>query len=203
MRHSTTHDVSHLERVATKEEVRVDRDLIERAKLGDRDAYEAIGRVAANRLYTIAFRILREPDQADDAVQQTLVTIWRELPKLRDSDRFDAWTYRLVVRFCLAEARRQRGQQTRVKALALDGRTTDDTIGVAIRDEIERAFRRLSPEHRAVLVLHHYIGLPVADVADALGIPFGTAASRLHYAARAMRVALTSDETAIQTGQLA
>lgn len=179
----------------------MDRELVERAKHGDRAAYEAIGQLVADRLYLIAFRVLREPDQADDAVQRTLVTIWREIPKLRDPDRFDAWTYRLVIRFCMAEARRQRGQQSRIRALSLDPRTTDDTVRVAARDEIERAFRRLSPEHRAVLVLHHYVGLPVDEVASALGIPFGTAASRLHYAARAMRVALTSDDAAIQTGQ--
>ena len=181
--------------------MRVDRELVERAMHGDREAYEAIGRLTVDRLYTIAFRILREPDQADDAVQQTLVTIWREIPKLRDPERFEAWSYRLVVRFSVAEGRRQRGQQARIKALALDSRTFDDTVGVAARDEIERAFRRLSPDHRAVLVLHHYVGLPVDEVADMLGIPFGTAASRLHYAARAMRAALKNDETAIQTGQ--
>ena len=181
----------------------MDRELVERAKQGDREAYEAIGLLTADRLYSIAFRILREPDQADDAVQQTLVTIWREIPKLRDPDRFEAWTYRLVVRFCLAESRRQRGQDARVKELALEWRTADDTALVAVRDEIERAFRRLTPEHRAVLVLHHYVGLPVTEVAETLGIPFGTAASRLHYAARAMRTALTTDETALTTGQLA
>jgi RNA polymerase sigma-70 factor, ECF subfamily len=181
----------------------VDRELVERARHGDREAYEVLGRAAADRLYPVAYRILREADQADDAVQQTLVAIWREIPKLRDPDRFEAWTYRLVVRFCLAEARRQRGQEARVKALALDVRSADDTIRVAARDEIERAFRRLTPEHRAVLVLHHYVGLPVNEVAETLGIPFGTAASRLHYAARAMRAALTTDETALPTGQLA
>jgi RNA polymerase sigma-70 factor (ECF subfamily) len=183
--------------------MRVDRELVERARHGDREAYEVLGRFAADRLYPVAYRILRESDQADDAVQQTLVAIWREIPKLRDPDRFEAWTYRLVVRFCLAEARRQRRQDARVKALRLEARTVDDTTGVAIRDEIERAFKRLTPEHRAVLVLHHYVGLPVNEVAVALGIPFGTAASRLHYAARAMRVALTTDEPAMQTGQLA
>ena len=182
----------------------MDRELVERAKLGDRGAYEVLGRLAANRLYPIAYRILREPDQADDAVQQTLVTIWRELPKLRDPDRFEAWTYRLVVRFCLAEARRQRGQEARVRALALDERSVDDTAAIAVRDEIERAFRRLSPEHRAVIVLHHYVGLPVSEVAETLGIPFGTAASRLHYAARAMRTALSNeDPTPFPAGQKA
>jgi RNA polymerase sigma-70 factor, ECF subfamily len=199
---STTHHVSHVQCVVARR-MPVDRELVERARHGDREAYEVLGRLAADRLYPVAYRILRESDQADDAVQQTLVAIWREIPKLRDPDRFEAWTYRLVVRFCLAESRRQRGQEARVKALALGSRAADDTALVAVRDEIERAFRRLTPEHRAVLVLHHYVGLPVNEVAEMLGIPFGTAASRLHYAARAMRAALTEDETALTTGQLA
>jgi DNA-directed RNA polymerase specialized sigma24 family protein len=128
--------------------MRVDRELVERARQGDREAYEVLGRLAADGLYPIAYRILRESDQADDAVQQTLVAISRGIPKLRDPDRFEPWTYRLVVRFCLSEARRQRSQEARVTALRLETRTVDDTTVVAIRHEIERGFKRLSPYGR-------------------------------------------------------
>ena len=78
------------------------------ARRGDRDAYEALAHGSARRLYLTAYRIVRDADQAEDAVQQTLVAMWRELPSLRDLDRFDSWTYRLVVRFCLAESTRHR-----------------------------------------------------------------------------------------------
>jgi RNA polymerase sigma-70 factor (ECF subfamily) len=172
----------------------MDRILVERARHGDRDAYERLADSVARRLYLIAYRIVRDSDQADDAVQQTLVAIWRELPSLRDPDRFESWTYRLVVRFCLAESRRNRRSGFRMVALDEDVRDGADVLaGVVLHDELDRAFRTLSPEHRAVLVLRHYADLSTNEIADVLGIPAGTVGSRLHHATRAMRARLVAD----------
>ena len=173
----------------------MDRDLVERGRQGDREAYEALVRASAPRLYAIAYRILRDQARSDDAVQQTLVAIWRELPRLRDPDRFDAWTYRLVARFSLGEARRERRVLEGVRYLAADeSPAPDTTISIADRDQLERAFRRLTPDHRMVVVLHHYVGLSMAEIGQALTIPVGTANSRLHYAERALRAAIEADD---------
>lgn len=175
----------------------MERTLVERARRGDRDAYERLARDSARRLYLVAHRILRDGDAAEDAVQQTLVAIWRELPKLRDPDRFEAWTYRLVVRFALEESRRKRRMGVSVRPLSdreLDRVGPDSTGELAVRDELERAFRRLTPEHRAVVVLHHYVGMSLAEVADATGVPYGTVGSRLHYALRELRSAIGGPE---------
>jgi RNA polymerase sigma-70 factor (ECF subfamily) len=181
----------------------VDRRLVERAQAGDRDAYEALARAVASRLYLTAHRIVRDPDQADDAVQQTLVAIWRELPSLRDPDRFEAWTYRLVVRFCLAESRRAR--RSGIRQIPLDEMMparSDAYADSDLRDELALALRALSADHRAVVVLHHYVGLPVKEIADILGVPVGTVGSRLHHATRSLRAAIAAGErSAIEGGQ--
>jgi RNA polymerase sigma-70 factor, ECF subfamily len=178
-----------------REDGGVNREVVERGRRGDREAYEALVREAAPRLYAIAYRILRDPVRSDDAVQQTLVAIWRELPRLRDPNRFDAWTYRLVARFCLEEARRERRVVDGVRLLAIEESSAEDsTVSIADRDQLERAFRRLTPEHRAVIVLRHYVGLSTAEIGQALSIPAGTVGSRLHYAERALRAAIEADD---------
>lgn len=183
----------------------MDRTLVERAQRGDRDAYEALARASASRLYRTAHRIVRDTDRAEDAVQQTLVTIWRELPSLRDPDRFESWTYRLVVRFCLIESRRAR--RTGIREISLDELTPASSDGIAdadLRDQLDRALRELSPEHRAVVVLHHYAGLPLGEIAEILGVPYGTIGSRLHHATRSLRAALEAGErSSIAEGQMA
>lgn len=171
----------------------VDPDIVERARQGDRDAYEHLAASAAHRLYPVAIRILRDRDLADDALQRTLVTIWRELPKLRDSTKFDAWSYRLLVRFCTSELGRRRRISGQVTELTVDPQVRDSFAGVADRDQLERAFRRLSAAHRAVVVAVYYEGLPSAEVAMRLGISPGTVASRLHYAMRTLRAAVEAD----------
>lgn len=174
------------------------RELVERAAKGDQQAFEALVRASSNRLFAIAWRILRDHHLAEDAVQQALVTIWDELPRLRDPDRFEAWTYRLIVRAAMAEARRgRRGALVRLLPDDADASPAPDQYRpIADRDRIERGFRRLTPEQRAVLVLQHYAGLSLTEIADALGIPVGTAGSRIHYAARALRSAIEADERA-------
>jgi RNA polymerase sigma-70 factor (ECF subfamily) len=172
----------------------VELDLVEQARRGDREAFAILARTRGDRLFGIARRILRDVDLAEDAVQQALVIAWRELPRLRDPDRFDAWLQRTLVHACYAEARRKRTWTSNIRVLPIEGPAGADEVASLIdRDEIERGFRRLPPEQRAVLVLHHYLGLELAEIAELLGIPNGTARSRLHYAHRAMRAVLEAD----------
>jgi RNA polymerase sigma-70 factor (ECF subfamily) len=176
------------------------RELVERAAKGDQEAFAALTRLAGNRLFAIAYRILRDRYLAEDALQQTLITIWNELPRLRDPDRFDAWSYRLIVRTSIAEARRERRSGAPIRLLPEDADRSvapDAYRVVADRDQLERGFRRLTAEQRAALVLQHYGGLSLAEIAEALGIPAGTVGSRLHYAARALRAALEADSRSI------
>lgn len=167
--------------------------LVEAARRGDRDAYERLAREAAGRLYPIACRVLRDRDLADDALQRTLVAIWRELPKLREPGKFEAWSHRILLRFCQDELRRRNRLSGRVAELETIGVTNSSETGLAERDELERAFGRLSAEHRSVLVLTYYEGLSGAQAAERLGISPGTVASRLHYALRAIRAVLEAD----------
>jgi RNA polymerase sigma-70 factor (ECF subfamily) len=171
------------------------RELVERAARGDHEAFDGLARLTSDRLYAVAFRILRDQYLAEDALQQTLITIWNELPRLRDPDRFEAWSYRVIVRESTAHARRERrGSPVRLLPDDADRSPAPDQYRVvADRDQLERGFRRLTPEQRTVLVLQHYAGLSQAEIADVLGVPVGTAGSRIHYAARALRAALEAD----------
>ena len=170
-------------------------ELIERAKRGDRDAFASISAASADRCYALAYRILRDPHRAQDAAQQALLGAWRDLPTLREADRFDAWLHRLVVNACYVEARTERRWVARVRVLRAEPETADIARSVAARDELEAAFRQLSPEHRAVVVLHHHLGYQLTEIAETLGIPAGTARSRLHHAVKQLRAVLDSDES--------
>jgi len=176
--------------------MRMDIEVVEQARRGDREAFAILARSRGDRLFVIAHRMLRDVHRAEDAVQQTLVIAWRELPRLRDPDRFDAWLHRLLVRSCYAEMRQSRSYQMSIRVLGAEPTDADPMLSIADRDQLERGFRRLPPEHRAVLVLRHYLGLEPTEIAETLGIPVGTARSRLHYAHRAMRAALAADERA-------
>jgi RNA polymerase sigma-70 factor (ECF subfamily) len=172
----------------------VDRDLVEQAQRGDREAFAILARTRGDTLFGIARRILRDVNLAEDAVQQALVIAWRELPRLRDPDRFDAWLQRMLVHSCYSEARQKRAWMSNIRVLPIDGPAgPDEYASLVDRDEVERGFRRLPPEQRAILVLHHYLGLPLSEIADVLDVPPGTARSRLHYAHRAMRALLEAD----------
>jgi RNA polymerase sigma-70 factor (ECF subfamily) len=166
-------------------------DLVERAGRGDRDAFTALATASVDRCYALAYRILRDHHRAQDATQQALLGAWRDLPSLRDPARFEAWLHRLVVHACYVEGRSSRRWSARVRVIPLESTSSPDTSeSVANRDELERAFRVLSPEQRAVVVLHHHLGYPLTEIAATLGIPVGTARSRLHYAVRQLRAAL-------------
>jgi RNA polymerase sigma-70 factor (ECF subfamily) len=172
----------------------VDTDLIGRAQRGDEEAFASLAVAAGDRLHAVAHRILRDTDLAEDATQQALLNIWRDLPQLRDPARFDAWSYRLLVRACYAERSRARRSVPNIRLLPADGPSvTDGSSSVVDRDQLERGFRRLSIDHRAVVVLHHYLDMPLDEVADVLGVPAGTVRSRLHHAMRALRAALEAD----------
>ncbi len=175
----------------------VDRDLVELAMTGDREAFAILARTHGDRLIGMAQRILRDLSRAEDAVQQTLVIAWRELPRLRDPERFEVWINRTLIHTCYAEARRARAWSSHVRVLSVDPSVPDSSRAFADRDQLERGFRRLPPEQRALLVLRHYLGLEPAEIAETLGIKEGTARSRLHYAHRAMRAALEADERSV------
>lgn len=169
------------------------RTLVERAREGDQEAFGELARGAIDRLYGVAYRILRDPDLARDATQQALLEAWRGMSGLRDPDRWDAWTYRLLVRACYREGRRER-QVGVVRLISIDGSVIDDPAeALADRDDLERAFRSLPTDQRAVVVLHHYLGIPLKEIAETLGIPAGTARSRLHNATRRLRAELEAD----------
>jgi RNA polymerase sigma-70 factor (ECF subfamily) len=173
----------------------VDQDLVEQAQRGDRDAFAILARTRGDTLFGIARRILRDVGLAEDAVQQALVIAWRELPRLRDPERFDAWLQRTLVHACYVEARRKRAWMSSIRTLPVDGPAGPDELALlADRDEVERGFQRLPPEQRAILVLHHYLGLGLNEIGEVLDIPAGTARSRLHYAHRAMRALLEADQ---------
>jgi RNA polymerase sigma-70 factor, ECF subfamily len=172
----------------------VDRRLVELAQGGDEDAFEALVRATGDRCVGIAYRILRDLDLAEDAVQVAYVSAWRDLRSLREPDRFEPWLHRTLTRACYEEARRTRRFAANIRALPVESSfSPEDVLSVIDRDELERGIRRLSVEQRAVLVFHHYLGLSLAEVADRLDIPIGTAKSRLHYAINALRAALDAD----------
>lgn len=175
--------------------MRVDRTIVQRAQGGDREAYEALARGIGPRLYLAAHRIVRDHDRADEAAQRALIAVWQELPSLRDLDRFDAWAHRLLVRFCLQDGRRER--RTGVREIPIDESlpgTADGVSELELRDALQRGLAGLSPSHRAVLVLHHYSGFPLGEIAEILGVPYGTVGSRLHHAVRALRAELAAIE---------
>jgi RNA polymerase sigma-70 factor, ECF subfamily len=166
-------------------------ELVERARSGDRDAFEALALELYDQLYSISRRILRDGEAAEDAVQDALLRGWRDLRSLRDAERFEAWMHRLLIRACHDHVRSRRRFAAEVRDIQDDRSDPgDDYAGVEARDEIERAFLQMSFDHRAVLVLVHYVGLSAPEVALILGIPPGTVYSRLHYAVRHMREAL-------------
>lgn len=169
------------------------RDLVERAQRGERDAFALLAASSIGGLQNVARMMLNDGDLADDAVQEALVTAWRDLRGLRDPDRFGAWLHRILVRCVFREARRERRAAGVKFALDDDFEAPSRPDVTADRDEIDRGFRRLKAEQRAVLVLHHYLGFNDREVAEVLGVPAGTVKSRLNRATAAMRASLDAD----------
>jgi RNA polymerase sigma-70 factor (ECF subfamily) len=189
-------------RAAHHRGLQVHEGLVERAKRGDQDAFTSLASDRVDRCYALAYRILRDPHRAQDAVQQALLGAWRSLPTLRDADRFDAWLLKLVVNACYAQSRADRRWAAKVRVLPLDLPIEPDVArAVAARDELEHAFKRLTAEQRTVVVLHHHLGYPLTEIAATLGIPEGTARSRLHYAVRQLRTALEQPTGSLVTSE--
>jgi RNA polymerase sigma-70 factor (ECF subfamily) len=175
-------------------ETRVHAELVDQAKHGDREAFDALARLTGDRCMAIAYRILRDFDLADEAVQSALVTAWREIRSLRDAQLFEPWLHRILTHACYAEARRRKRRSEVVRLLPVEPvHGPDESVQLEHRDQLERAFRRLTVEQRAVLVYHHYLGLPLPEIAARIGIPLGTAKSRMHHAKRALRASLEAE----------
>lgn len=173
----------------------MDDEIVIRARAGDRQAFASIVDASFDRCHDIARRILGESHLAQDATQQAFLGMWRDLPKLRDIGRFDAWSYRIVVNACYAEAKRARRALPEIRDIDDRQAVATDGYGSVIdRDRLERAFSRQKIEHRAVLVLRYYLDMPVDEVAATLDIPLGTAKSRIHHALKAMRAAIDADD---------
>jgi RNA polymerase sigma-70 factor (ECF subfamily) len=170
------------------------RDLVERARTGDLEAFEELARRSVDRLYVLARLILRDSDRAKDATQEALIAAWRDLAGLRDPDRFEAWLRRLLVSACYREARRA-GRRMRAEAQVrpLAEHLAGPESAVADRDQLARGFSGLSPEQRTLIVLHYYLGLPIHETALALGLPEGTVKSRLSRTTQQMRATLDAD----------
>jgi RNA polymerase sigma-70 factor (ECF subfamily) len=171
----------------------MDRSLVERAQRGDREAFTSLAFELSDRLFGVAHRILRDFDAAGDALQVALLQIWRDLPSLRDPALVDSWAHRVLVRACHDELRKQR-RRAPVLRLLVEQRTQEDPgIAIADREQLDRAFQRLSADQRIAVVLRYYRGLTLTEIAEVLAVPVGTVRSRLHYAKRALRAAVESD----------
>jgi RNA polymerase sigma-70 factor, ECF subfamily len=178
----------------------MDRGLVEQAMHGDQGAFDELVGQVGDSLYSAARRILRDTTLAEDATQQALLDAWRSLPQPRDPDRFEAWTYRLLVHACYAEARRERRHRGNLRVLSSDGMTEPDPASrIAVQDQLDIGFRQLSVEHRTVIVLVHYLGFSPSEAAVAMGTPVGTARSRLHYALQRLRTTFEADARPVPT----
>lgn len=194
--------------VAARRVNRMKRDLVVRASAGDHAAFSELAAAAIGGLYRVAHLILRDPERANDAVQDALISAWRDVRALRDPDRFDAWLHRLTVRACYRVARTERRRsvvEVELTDMQDPPSVDDDQRLLAVRDQVERGFMRLSTEERAVLVLHYFLDLPLGEAADILGIPLGTMKSRLSRATQALRSAVDAQEraSALSTGGIA
>ena len=172
-------------------------ELVRAAQDGDRDAFDLLLTAVIDHLYRIARLILRDYDSAEDAVQEALVHCWRDLPGLHDPDQFDAWLNRLLLHSVTDEARSRRRAGAIVTVVQSEPAQPDGTGALADRDQLARVFERLSIDHRTIVVLHHYLGMTVDEAATTIGIPLGTAKSRLHYATEALRAALEADARSV------
>lgn len=174
---------------------RVEAGLVREAQLGDQRAFDTLATGLVSRFHAVACRVLQDADLAQDAAQQALIAIWRDLPQLRDPERFESWAYRVLIHACYKEARRQRNWRLRSSdPTDAEPLVADPTNAVVERDRLWRGFARLSLEHRAVVVLHHYLGQTQGQVAETLDIPVETVRSRLRHAMRDLRAVIDADE---------
>jgi RNA polymerase sigma-70 factor, ECF subfamily len=178
----------------------VDRELVERARQGDRVAFGELAVTLGDRLHAVAHRILRDRELAGDVTQQALVKIWQELPRLRDADLFAGWSYRVLVNTCRDEMRKRRRPTTDLNLSENDAWMPDASLSVADRDQLDRAFGRLTMDQRSAVILHYYLDYSLAEIAAIVDIPVGTVRSRLHYARRILRSAIEADRRPALSG---
>lgn len=174
-------------------------ELVARARGGDHEAFARLVDGSVDRLYALANVILRDSDRAQDAVQEALVSAWKDLRTLRDPEAWDAWTYRLTVWSCYRQARRERRRgAVELQAVAEErlDLASDVAMWVVERDRLEHALGRLPVDQRAVIVAHCYLGSPISEVAEMLGIPAGTVKSRLNRGLTAIRSVLDAEPEA-------
>jgi RNA polymerase sigma-70 factor (ECF subfamily) len=169
------------------------REVVQAARQGDQGAFMQLVRLHGDHLYAVAYRMLRDQERARDALQDALILAWRDLPALRDVDRFEPWIKRIVINVCIAQAVNERRLTASVHRLPGDQPLGDQLGTIADRDQLDRGFQRLEPKQRALLVLHHYLGYTPTEISQVLGVPAGTVRSRLHHAHRAMRAALDAE----------
>ncbi len=178
----------------------MERALVERARLGDRAAFDSLVRSRIDAVYGTSLAILGNRTDAADATQETFVSAWCHHDALRDPQLFDAWLGRINLNACRQQLRRR--VRTRVREISLDDpeddrgpaatdRTLDDRTAEA--DVFDRAFAQLSIDDRAILVLHHLHQRPIAEIAATLAVPEGTIKSRLHRARAALESALAKE----------
>lgn len=177
----------------------MDTALVTKAQHGDRVAFGELAAEIGGRLYALAYRIVRDADAAQDATQEAIVHAWRDLPALRDPDRFETWAFRILVRECYREARRRRARGPQLHAVP-DRPVEDHVSMVANRDELERVLLQLTADQRAVVAMHYYLRMSHPEIAETLSIPVGTVGSRIHAAKRALRAALDADARSARIG---
>jgi len=168
--------------------------LVERASQGDPEAFGVLVGGHLARMDTAARLILRDPELARDAVQEATLRAWKNLRGLRDPGRFEAWLHRLTVNACLDIARKRRGRVVEIELTPFhDAPVADPTARVADSLYVERMLAAVDPAQRAVVVLHYYLDLTIPETAATLGIPVGTAKSRLNRALGAMRISVADE----------
>ncbi len=161
-------------------------------------AFRGLVGAELDRAYRLAAVILGDRFDAEDAVHDAAETAWRRWSDLRDEGRFQAWFGRIVVNACRDRLRRrQRRRMVEIPRLVMDSEhpiAPDAADALALRDVLRRAFEALSPEERIVVVLRYEADLTVPRVAELVGVPEGTAKSRLHHALRKLRAAIGEAE---------
>lgn len=169
----------------------MDQHVVARARRGDTGAFEALVVGHHHRLFRVANGILRDRHLAEDATQQAFLDMWRDIRRLQDPAKFEAWSYRVLVRVCHAEVKRRPDWVPDTQLLLAGVPLASDPFAAVVhRDQLERGFRQLSPDHRTVIVLHHLLDMTLETVAETLDIPLGTAHSRLNRAMQALRAAM-------------
>jgi RNA polymerase sigma-70 factor (ECF subfamily) len=172
--------------------------VIDRARTGDLDAFESIVRARMDAVYRLTAAILGDEADAADATQETFVAAWRELPRLRESDRFEPWLQRIAVNAARQSLRGRRRRRIREIPSSLAAVDPAATRGAAPPPSdaavLDAAMARLSIDQRSLLVLHHLEDRSLAEIAAILMVPVGTAKSRLFAARRALAEAIASEE---------